>query len=68
MDLERLVWDILTAPAKLQPHDGEACLECQYHPTNLKFEPVPGGQYCYMLREEPETLCMQFRKINIVRA
>lgn len=67
MNLEKLVFDILTAPTRALPHDPAPCLECQYHPTNLKFEPLSGGQYCYMFKDEPSNLCLQFRKINFVR-
>ena len=68
MNLDRILLAVMTAklPDDLPP-DSEACLECQYHKTNLKFEEIEGGQYCYMFKEIPDTLCMQFRKVNFAR-
>ena len=64
LDLERLLWSIAIAPAVSLPPDAEACLECQHHPNHIKFEPVAGGQHCYMFKALPETLCMQFKKVS----
>lgn len=63
--LANILIDVMGAEDHRLPHDREACLECVYHSSNLKDG--TGPSHCYMFRDEPETLCMQFRKINIVR-
>jgi hypothetical protein len=61
INLEKLVYDILTTPLRDNPPDPEACKECLYHPTNMGQTPLDGG-HCYMYKRLPETLCMTFRR------
>lgn len=56
MDLSKLVWDIATAPSVSLPADPEACKEC----VHKKRAPLHG--HCYMFKNLPDTLCMQFAK------
>jgi hypothetical protein len=61
INLEKLVWDILTAPSLGMPPDPEACKECKFHPDNLQLSAEEEGQWCYMFKNLPDTLCMQFK-------
>lgn len=45
-----------------QEANAERCLTCQYHPTILKLRPEEEGQHCYMFKDFPETLCMQYKQ------
>jgi hypothetical protein len=66
MNLQRILDDIARAPEADPPPDPEACLECLYHTSSMKFD-GDGTQHCYMFKTMPETLCMIFRKIPIRR-
>jgi hypothetical protein len=65
MNFDRLMLDLVMMRLPDDPPpDPEACLECQYHPTNLNYG---DGGHCYMFKELPDTLCMQFKGIKIAR-
>ena len=61
INLEKLVFDIMTAGISGASHDPKTCLNCDYHPSRLTFEQVDGGQHCYMFKTVPEGKCLQFR-------
>lgn len=68
--LMRLVMDVMELDAKILfsplmadnlPPDPEACLECEHHKNHSKFDD-DDTLHCYMFKDIPDSLCMQFKK------
>lgn len=62
MNVMKLDAEILISPLMADlPPDPEACLECEHHKNHSKFD-GDDVLHCYMFKELPDSLCMQFKK------